>query len=85
MSKKIAMTARPQAVVSPQADKWVSDQPPAAEPTGPTKRLTVDVPENNHTRFKALCAMQRRKMAEEVNAFITQRIAEAEQQGRVAS
>jgi hypothetical protein len=29
--------------------------------------------------------MQRRKMAEEVNAFISQRLAEAEQQGRVAS
>lgn len=83
MSKKIAMTARPQAAVSPQADKWVSDQPPA-EPTGPTKRLTVDVPENNHTRFKALCAMQRRKMAEEVNSFISQRLAEAEQQGRAS-
>jgi hypothetical protein len=84
MSKKIAMTTRPQAAVSPQADKWVSDQPPAAEPAGPTKRLTVDVPENNHTRFKVLCAMQRRKMAEEVNAFIAHRIAEAEQQGRAS-
>ena len=82
MSKKIAMTARPQAV-SPQADKWVSEQP-AAEPGGPTKRLTVDVPENNHTRFKALCAMQRKKMAEEVNAFIAQRLAEAEGQGRAS-
>ena len=84
MSKKIAMTARPQAAVSPQADKWVSDEPPAAELAGPTKRLTVDVPENNHTRFKALCAMQRKKMAEEVNAFISQRLAEAEQQGRAS-
>jgi hypothetical protein len=80
MSKKIAMTARPRAV-SPQADKWVSEQP-AAEPGGPTKRLTVDVPENNHTRFKALCAMQKKKMAEEINAFIAQRIADAEGQGR---
>ena len=80
MSKKIAMSARPQAV-PPQADSWVNEKP-AIEPTGPTKRLTVDVPENNHTRFKALCAMQRRKMAEEVNAFISQRIAEAEQHGR---
>ena len=84
MSKKIAMTARPQPAVSPQADKWVSDEPPASEPAGPTKRLTVDVPENNHTRFKVLCAMQRRKMAEEVNAFIAHRIAEAEQQGRAS-
>lgn len=79
------MTARPQpAAVSPQADKWVSDQAPAAEPAGPTKRLTVDVPEANHTRFKALCAMQRKKMAEEVNSFIAQRIAEAEGQGRAS-
>jgi hypothetical protein len=53
MSKKIAMTTRPQAAVSPQADKWVSDEPPAAEP-------------------------------EEVNAFISQRVAEAEQQGRAS-
>jgi hypothetical protein len=29
--------------------------------------------------------MQRRKMAEEVNTFIPQRLAEAELQGRVAS
>ena len=77
MSKKIAMTARPQAV-SPQADKWVSDQA-AAERESPTKRLTIDVPEDNHTRFKALCAMQKKKMAEEINAFIAQRIAEAEE------
>jgi len=82
MSKKIAMTARPQAV-SPQADKWVSEQP-APEPAGPTKRLTVDVPEDNHTRFKALCAMQKKKMAEEINAFIAQRIADAEGRGRAS-
>jgi len=69
MSKKIAVTARP----------------PAVEPTGLTKRLTVDVPEENHTRFKALCAMQRRKMAEEINAFIAQRLAEAEQPGKARS
>jgi ParG len=82
MSKKIAMTARPQAV-SPQADKWVSDQA-AAEREGSTKRLTIDVPEDNHTRFKALCAMQKKKMAEEINAFIAQRIAEAEERGRAS-
>lgn len=82
MSKKITMTARPQAI-SPQADKWVAEQS-AAEPPGPTKRLTVDIPEENHTRFKALCAMQKKKMAEEVNAFIAQRLAEAEGQGRTS-
>lgn len=82
MSKKIAMTARPQAVL-PQADEWVS-KPASAESTGPTKRLTVDVPEENHTRFKALCAMQKKKMAEEINTFIAQRIAESEGRGKAS-
>lgn len=77
MSKKIAMTARPQ-VVSSQADKWVSRQ--ASPSPGPTKRLTVDVPEDNHARFKAFCAMHKTKMAEEINAFIQSRITEAEEQ-----
>jgi ParG len=82
MSKKIVMTARPQAV-SPQADEWVSQQPPA-EPAGPTKRLTIDVPEDNHARFKALCAMRKKNMAEEINAFIVQRLAEMEGQGKAS-
>ena len=80
MSKKILMAARPQAV-SPQADKWVAQQ--ASAPPGPTKRLTVDVPEDNHARFKAFCAMHKTKMAEEINAFIERRITEVEEQGTV--
>lgn len=80
MSKKIAMNVRPQ-VVSPQADKWVSQQDSPA--SGSTKRLTVDVPEDNHARFKAFCAMHKTKMAEEINAFIQRRITEsAEQEGQ---
>ena len=78
MSKKIAMNARPQ-VVSPQADKWVGQQ--TSSHTGHTKRLTVDVPEDNHARFKAFCAMHKTKMAEEINAFIQRRITEVEEQG----
>ena len=73
MSKKIAMDARPQ-VVTPQADKWVGQRTSAA--TGSTKRLTVDVPEDNHARFKACCAMHKTKMAEEINAFIERHITE---------
>ena len=44
--------------------------------TGSTKRLTVDVPEDNHARFKACCAMHKTKMAEEINAFIERHITE---------
>ena len=73
MSKKITMNARPQ-VASPQADKWVSRE--ASPSLGPTKRLTVDVPEDAHARFKAFCAMHKTKMGGEINAFIQQCIAE---------
>ena len=80
MSKKIAMNARPQ-VVSPQANKWVGQK--ASPAPGSTKRLTVDVPEDNHARFKAFCAMNKTKMAEEINAFIERRITAVKEQGTV--
>ena len=73
MSKKITMNARPQ-VASPQADKWVSRQAPSAP--GPTKRLTIDVPEDAHARFKAFCATRKTQMGKEINAFINRCIAE---------
>ena len=77
MSKKVAMDARPK-VVSPEAEQWVSQK--ASPASRPTKRLTVDVPEDNHARFKAFCAMHKTKMAEEINAFIQRRLTEAGQQ-----
>lgn len=73
MSKKVAMNPRPH-VASPQADRWVNRQ--ASPALGPTKRLTIDVPEDAHARFKAFCAMHKTKMGEEVNAFIRRCIAE---------
>ena len=41
-------------------------------------RLTIDLPESVHTRFKAACAITRRKMVEEVRGFIERRTAELE-------
>ena len=55
---KTVMKALPLAVLL-QADKCVSGTFPRVEPSRPTKRLTVDVPEHRRTRFKALFAMQR--------------------------
>lgn len=50
----------------------------------PIVRLTIDLPEPAHTRFKTACAMTKRKMVEEVRAFIEQRTAELEREsGRV--
>ena len=81
MSKKIAMNARPQAV-SRQADQWVGQQ--ASPERGPTMRLTVDIPSDNHARFKALCALRKTKMAAEINAFIQRRLDEVEEPGTVS-
>jgi hypothetical protein len=45
---------------------------------GPVVRLTIDLPEGDHTRFKTACAMTKRKMVDEVRAFIERRTAELE-------
>jgi hypothetical protein len=57
MSKKVSMTARPNAV-PPAADKWVGQRTAKAAPAGPIKRLTIDLEKDKHTRFKVLCAEQ---------------------------
>jgi len=44
----------------------------------PVVRLTIDLPEPVHTRFKTACAMTKRKMVDEVRGFIEQRVAELE-------
>ena len=46
--------------------------------TEPVVRLTIDLPESAHRRFKAACAITRRKMVEEVRGFIEQRTVELE-------
>lgn len=44
----------------------------------PIVRLTIDLPEPVHTRFKAACALTKRKMVDEVRGFIERRTAEIE-------
>lgn len=44
----------------------------------PTRRLSIDVPESLHTRFKVACAKTRAKMAPEIIAFIEKRVRELE-------
>lgn len=45
----------------------------------PLRRLSVDIPESLHTRFKVACAKARAKMGPEIIAFIERRIRELEQ------
>jgi hypothetical protein len=42
------------------------------------KRLSLDLPEDTHRRFKAACAATGRKMGAELLAFIEARTAEIE-------
>lgn len=46
--------------------------------SGPIVRLTIDLAEADHTRFKTACAMTRRKMVDEVRTYIERRTAELE-------
>lgn len=45
---------------------------------GPIVRLTIDLEEAAHTRFKTACVMTKRKMVDEVRSFIERRTAELE-------
>lgn len=44
----------------------------------PAKRLSLDLPESVHTRFKTACSATGRKMGAELQSFIEQRTQELE-------
>jgi ParG protein len=69
------MTARPQAL-SEAAEKWVESRP-AGKPvaTGPTKRLTLDIPEDLHRRFKIVCVQRDEAMHDVIRRLIEQEMA----------
>ena len=92
MSKKSFATApRPKPLAPETIDAYVQGgaghdtahaAPPAAAPETPKdtpmKRLSIDLPEDAHRRFKVACAATGRKMAAELTAFIERRTAEME-------
>lgn len=89
MSKKTFTAApRPKQLAPEQIDAYVhggaghDTTPPAAEKpkTGPMKRLSIDLPEDVHRRFKVACAASGRKMAVELTAFIERHIEVLEQE-----
>lgn len=49
----------------------------------PSKRLSLDLPETMHTRFKTACSATGRKMVAELQALIEQRTAELESQAGI--
>ncbi|MHC5656333.1 hypothetical protein [Stappia sp. ICDLI1TA098] len=53
-------------------------KPPEKTVAEPSKRLSLDLPESMHTRFKTACSATGRKMVTELHAFIEQRTQELE-------
>ena len=88
MSKKTFATApRPKQITPEQMDAFVyggtghDTTLPAQRPKGgPMKRLSIDLPEEVHRRFKVACAAAGRKMAVELTAFIERHTEELEQE-----
>lgn len=89
MSKKSFATApRPKPLAPETIDAYVqggaghdtTSQPAPSEKAKdvPMKRLSIDLPEEAHRRFKVACAATGRKMATELTAFIERRTAELE-------
>jgi hypothetical protein len=48
-----------------------------------TKRLSIDLPETVHQRFKTACSATSRKMTQEIEAFITKRTTELEEEAGI--
>ena len=49
----------------------------------PTKRLSLDLPQSLHTRFKTACSATSRKMVNEMQAFIKARTEELEKEASI--
>jgi hypothetical protein len=79
----IAVDTAPQEHANPPTQEPVSAGPQndgntETRVSGPIVRLTIDLSEPAHTRFKTACAMTKRKMVDEVRSFIERRTAELE-------
>lgn len=47
------------------------------------KRLSIDLPENVHTRFKTACSAAGKKMGDELKSYIERRTLELEQEAGI--
>ena len=74
MTKHVAIGGKPRPT-PPDADAWVEhrgkEAPPAIEPqVVPMKRLTIDIPQDLHRKFKMDCAAQGVKMADVIREML---------------
>ena len=57
---------------------------PLIEPE-PIKRLSINLPESLHTRFRTACSATNRKMIAEIRRFVTRRTKELEDEAGLTS
>ena len=57
---------------------------PSIEPE-PIKRLSINLPESLHTRFRTACSATNRKMIAEIRRFVTRRTEELEDEAGLTS
>ncbi len=55
----------------------------ASTPAEPTKRLSLDLPESVHRRYKTACSATNTKMVADILAFIERRTAELEREAGI--
>lgn len=73
MSKQIPITAR--ASKKANADQWIEEgAEKVVPPTGPTKRLTVDMDGDLHRALKMHCAQHDRQIADLIRQLIAKEI-----------
>ena len=61
--------------ISPKVEK---SEPAKVDKAEPTRRLSIDLPESLHRRFKTACSRTDKKMIAEVTDFIKRRTVELE-------
>lgn len=71
MSKKLTMTHQPPTApaTQKQVDDYVHDRT-LPEVKEPTKRLTMDIPESVHRKFKAKCSEEGLTIADKVREMV---------------
>jgi hypothetical protein len=67
-------------VVRVEPSETGNSEVPKAEKPEPTRRLSIDLPQSLHRRFKTACSKTDRKMLAEVMEFIKRRTAELEKE-----
>jgi len=92
--KSFQLAPKPKASISPEEiDAFVTggvgnDSPRKKTPAPSnvkekTRRLSVDLPQSIHLRFKTACSATQLKMTKEIEAFITKRTIELEKEAGI--